>query len=79
MKGQSNLIKNTQSAQWGVVCYLFCSCSYVANIANNIDPDQTAPKSIVSMIKSSLKCTCIYAADVKEDIFRAKKTWLDKG
>ena len=44
-----------------------------AYIANNMDQDQTAPKGAVwsgfimfdSMIESSLKCTWIYAADVK--------------
>ena len=44
-------------------------------IANNIDPDQTAPKEAVwsgfivfaSMIKFKLKCTWIYAADIKTD------------
>ena len=43
-----------------------------------MDPDQTAPKGAVrlgfivfpSMIKSSLKCSLIYAADVKR-IFSA--------
>ena len=48
-----------------------------------MDPDQTAPKGavcsgfivFVSMKKSSLKCTSMYAADVKADnIFRTKKS-----
>ena len=34
---------------------LVCLCSYVADIANNIDPDQTDPMVIASMINSSLK------------------------
>ena len=57
-------------------------------IANNMDPDHTAPKGAVcsgfilfaSMIKSSLKCTWIYAAGLKADnIFRTKKYYQVKG
>ena len=57
-------------------------------IVNNMDPDQTAPKGAVcsgfivfaSMIKSSLKCTWIYASDLKADsIFRTKNYHQVKG
>ena len=52
---------------------LICLCSWVAHIANNMDPDQAAPKGAVwsgsivfaSMRNSSLKWTWVNAADVK--------------
>ena len=56
-----------------VVCSLICVYTFDAYIANNMDPDQTAPFGAVwsgfivfaSMIKNSLKCIWINAADVK--------------
>ena len=60
-----------------VICFLYCLCSQVAYIANNMDPDHTAPLGAVwsgfivfaPMIKLSLKWTWIHAAD---NIFRTK-------
>ena len=49
-----------------VVCsaLLICFCSTVAYIANYMDPDQVGPL-FASVKKSCLKCTGIYAANVK--------------
>ena len=60
---------------------LVCLCCLVAYIANNMDSDQTAFKGAVwsgfivfaYMIKSSLKWTWIYAADVKSRHFQDKE------
>ena len=57
-----------------------CLYSSVSYIANNVDPDQTAPMGAVwsgsivfaTMIKSSLKSTWIYASDVKSRHFQDK-------
>ena len=55
-----------------VVCSVVCLCILVAYIANNMNPDQTAPLGAVwsgcivfaSKVKLILKCISIYAADV---------------
>ena len=70
------------------VSSLICICTLVAYFANNMNPDQTAPKGAVwsgfiwftSMKKSSLKCTWIYAAEVKSrQHFRDKRILAELG
>ena len=67
-----------------VTTFVICSCSYVAYIANYMGPDQTAYMGTIwswfivfaSRIKSSLKCTWIYSADVKsKQYFQDKNTF----
>ena len=66
-------------AFWRLFSYLLIP--KVACIANNMDPDQTTPKGAVRsgltwlayMMKSSLKCSWMYAADIKSKHFHGRK------
>ena len=63
-----------------VVCSLVCLYTLETYIANNMDPDQTAPfrssliraHSVCFHDKTTLECISIYAADVISSHFQIK-------